>query len=53
MTDRTHFGYQDVARDAKAGLVRDVFDNVAGRYDLMNDLTVSYTHLTLPTTDRG
>ena len=44
MTDRTHFGYQDVAREAKAGLVRDVFDNVAGRYDLMNDLMSAGVH---------
>jgi len=32
------FGYRDVDPDAKAGLVRGVFDRVAGRYDLMNDL---------------
>ncbi|GAB4148372.1 MAG: bifunctional demethylmenaquinone methyltransferase/2-methoxy-6-polyprenyl-1,4-benzoquinol methylase UbiE [Sphingomonadales bacterium] len=31
------FGYQDVAADTKAGLVRGVFSSVAGRYDLMND----------------
>lgn len=34
----THFGFREVAEDAKAGLVRDVFDSVANRYDLMNDL---------------
>src|SRR5690348_15163412 len=32
------FGYQDVAAADKAGLVRGVFDRVARRYDLMNDL---------------
>ncbi len=34
----THFGYRTVGEDEKAPLVRDVFDSVAGRYDLMNDL---------------
>lgn len=36
--DKTHFGYQSVERDAKAGLVGQVFDSVASRYDVMNDL---------------
>jgi demethylmenaquinone methyltransferase / 2-methoxy-6-polyprenyl-1,4-benzoquinol methylase len=34
----THFGYSDVAEDEKAGRVRGVFDSVAGKYDVMNDL---------------
>ncbi|WP_323797959.1 bifunctional demethylmenaquinone methyltransferase/2-methoxy-6-polyprenyl-1,4-benzoquinol methylase UbiE [Nisaea sp.] len=34
----THFGFKDVPVGEKAGLVREVFDSVAGRYDLMNDL---------------
>jgi demethylmenaquinone methyltransferase/2-methoxy-6-polyprenyl-1,4-benzoquinol methylase len=32
------FGYRDVASTEKAGLVRGVFDRVARRYDLMNDV---------------
>lgn len=36
--DKTHFGYEEVAAADKARRVRGVFDSVAGRYDLMNDL---------------
>jgi demethylmenaquinone methyltransferase/2-methoxy-6-polyprenyl-1,4-benzoquinol methylase len=35
---RTHFGFQAVDETDKAGRVRGVFDSVAGRYDVMNDL---------------
>ncbi|NNJ64707.1 MAG: class I SAM-dependent methyltransferase, partial [Xanthomonadales bacterium] len=34
----THFGYREVPVGEKTGLVRGVFDSVAGNYDLMNDL---------------
>ncbi|HEY1091692.1 MAG TPA: bifunctional demethylmenaquinone methyltransferase/2-methoxy-6-polyprenyl-1,4-benzoquinol methylase UbiE [Burkholderiaceae bacterium] len=34
----THFGFQTVDEGEKAGRVRGVFDSVAQRYDLMNDL---------------
>jgi demethylmenaquinone methyltransferase / 2-methoxy-6-polyprenyl-1,4-benzoquinol methylase len=39
VTDKdTDFGYQRVAEGEKAARVAAVFDKVAGRYDLMNDL---------------
>ncbi len=36
--ESTHFGYEEVAAGEKAGRVRQVFDSVATKYDLMNDL---------------
>ncbi|TYB77913.1 bifunctional demethylmenaquinone methyltransferase/2-methoxy-6-polyprenyl-1,4-benzoquinol methylase UbiE [Maritimibacter fusiformis] len=33
----THFGYQTVDEDQKAGMVHGVFTNVASKYDIMND----------------
>ncbi len=42
--DTTHFGYQEVDRDAKANMVADVFHSVASRYDLMNDLMSGGIH---------
>ena len=35
---QTHFGYQNVDESEKASKVRGVFDSVARRYDIMNDL---------------
>ncbi|MDN5937519.1 MAG: bifunctional demethylmenaquinone methyltransferase/2-methoxy-6-polyprenyl-1,4-benzoquinol methylase UbiE [Salinisphaera sp.] len=37
-SDSTDFGYQRVAPEEKTARVRAVFDSVAQRYDLMNDL---------------
>lgn len=34
----THFGYKQVAANDKAKLVKSVFDSVASKYDIMNDL---------------
>jgi demethylmenaquinone methyltransferase/2-methoxy-6-polyprenyl-1,4-benzoquinol methylase len=36
--DTADFGYREVPREEKAGMVRRVFESVAPRYDLMNDL---------------
>jgi demethylmenaquinone methyltransferase/2-methoxy-6-polyprenyl-1,4-benzoquinol methylase len=40
----THFGYRTVGEGEKASLVRGVFDRVARRYDLMNDLMSGGVH---------
>ncbi|MGE0830733.1 MAG: class I SAM-dependent methyltransferase [Hyphomonadaceae bacterium] len=42
--DNTHFGFQTVPRAEKAQRVRAVFDNVAGRYDVMNDAMSAGLH---------
>src|SRR3546814_12303019 len=41
---RTHFGYREVGEAEKPSLVRAVFQSVAGRYDLMNDLMSGGVH---------
>ena len=40
----THFGYETVDVEEKAGKVADVFHSVAGSYDLMNDLMSGGIH---------
>ncbi len=44
MTDPTYFGYERVTPDEKTRRVRGVFDSVADKYDLMNDLMSAGLH---------
>lgn len=41
---QTHFGFQNVDEREKASRVRGVFDSVASRYDVMNDLMSAGLH---------
>ncbi len=44
MNGKTHFGYQEVDATEKAQKVAGVFDSVAPKYDLMNDLMSAGMH---------
>jgi demethylmenaquinone methyltransferase/2-methoxy-6-polyprenyl-1,4-benzoquinol methylase len=44
MTKITHFGFNEVSEAEKARKVANVFDSVAERYDLMNDLMSAGLH---------
>lgn len=45
MTEKTtHFGFQTVPEDEKAGRVHGVFSSVASKYDVMNDLMSGGVH---------
>jgi demethylmenaquinone methyltransferase / 2-methoxy-6-polyprenyl-1,4-benzoquinol methylase len=41
---RTHFGFDEVSPTEKTRRVRGVFDSVAGRYDMMNDVMSAGLH---------
>jgi demethylmenaquinone methyltransferase/2-methoxy-6-polyprenyl-1,4-benzoquinol methylase len=44
MADTTDFGYEKVSPDEKTRRVRGVFESVAGKYDVMNDLMSAGLH---------
>lgn len=44
MTDKTHFGFETVPKEEKAGKVMEVFSSVAYKYDIMNDLMSGGMH---------
>lgn len=42
--DRVSFGFKEVDREEKSGLVKEIFSSVAKKYDLMNDLMSAGVH---------
>ena len=43
-TPTTHFGFKQVEKNQKASMVANVFDSVAAKYDVMNDLMSMGVH---------
>ena len=43
-TETTHFGFEKVRVDEKAGRIAEVFDTVSPKYDIMNDVMSFGTH---------
>jgi demethylmenaquinone methyltransferase/2-methoxy-6-polyprenyl-1,4-benzoquinol methylase len=44
LTEQTHFGFETVSTDEKAGKVMEVFSSVAYKYDIMNDVMSGGMH---------
>ena len=44
MTNKTHFGFKNVDEKEKASLVKEVFNSVASKYDIMNDFMSAGLH---------
>jgi ubiquinone/menaquinone biosynthesis methyltransferase len=42
--NKTHFGFKEIDREYKSGLVKNIFSRVAKKYDLMNDLMSGGSH---------
>jgi len=44
LKENTDFGFKKVSKEEKSNLVKEVFDNVASKYDVMNDLMSGGLH---------
>ena len=49
--ERGGTGAEPLPLDKAPSRIAGMFDAIAGKYDLLNMVPVSYTHLTLPTSD--
>lgn len=43
-SEKSHFGFQEIDADKKANMVKGVFENVASKYDIMNDFMSGGLH---------